>query len=285
MRDSLTGQTIFNTNQMTKSVDDRPVILVESDADLSIVVPHVKGQVARCAPGFSRTATLEAADLHLQNGDDWVIAVVDRDVRPPAAAKNVVVTVLYDLEAEVLLMNQAKAKRYIYSHAVSEGSYRTVTVDHASQIFDEAVLIASTIGWMRRYAHLNEMGVSMNKLPMSVVIQNGTPGDYVSSAVDIACVRAGEPAAVTALESAARSGLRDSERRLHVCNGHDLLDAMVVLIKRVAGHKPSSREFARGMHAMLDCFEFVLLSIFAPLQKWYWELANTELWDCSVEVN
>lgn len=284
MRDSITGHSLFNDNKMTRGLDARPVILVESDSDQSMIGAHILDRKARCAPGFSRTATLLAAELHERAGDDWVIAVVDRDVDVPVA-RNVIVTDMYDLEAEALLLNRSAVVRYVYTHLVSERSFQTASPAQASWILDESIVLAATIGWARRHSHLDQLGVSMANLPINEIVKRGSPGDYTSSAVSLACQRARRPELASDLEDAVRSSLSADAKRLDICNGHDLLSALAVFVKPISGHRPNGRDFARGFHALIDCSAFALLSVFNPLRDWFKRLTSEELWDCLSPVH
>jgi len=80
VRESITGFSIFNSNRMVRQVDARLVVVMESDADLAIADGHVLESKVRLAPGNGKQATLEAARLHQDQGDDWVACFVDRDL-------------------------------------------------------------------------------------------------------------------------------------------------------------------------------------------------------------
>jgi len=279
VRESINGHAVFNNNQMTRQLDLRPVVLVESDSDLSIIGSHLQDDGVRCAPGFSKSAILLAAELHRENDDNWVVAVVDHDLAG-ADGSNVVATSHYDLEAEIYFKIPEKTKRYVYSFVVSE----KIPHESAKAAARDSVLaarnLASTIGVMRKFAHENRLRISMSALPIAEIVDRDNDGDYVESVALVASMKAQSPQSKDALEDAARAGLAGAEKSDLLCCGHDLLQALCVFIGRQTGRPPRARDFARGFHACVECNDFRELSIHDPLRAWLSNLTGQEIWDC-----
>jgi hypothetical protein len=280
MRDSITGYSIFNNNQMMRQLDARPVVLIESDSDLSILGPHLRDELVRCAPAFSKSATLLAAQLHYERGDNWVVAIVDQDL-DRAQSGNVVVTSYYDLEAEIFFRQPGRILRYVYSHVVSEGIDHDDAKVRSSFAIERATRMATIVGVMRQHGHRARLGVSMRSFPVGEVIRRDDHGDYVETTAQLAESIARTPGVYAQMERAVRDALSTGTNLERLCSGHDLLMSLCALIGQQTHHRPGARDFARGFHAMADCAVIAELSVYDPLRSWFRTLSDCELWDCS----
>ncbi|WP_239100681.1 hypothetical protein [Phycicoccus sp. CSK15P-2] len=240
----------------------------------------MRDEFVRSAPGFGKRATLLAAELHEANGDDWVIAVVDRDLDGISMPSNVFATSHYDLEAEIVFICAPHVSRVVYSHLISEATTHEAATRLSHLVRGEAVALAGAIGLMRRHASVQKLGISFASLPIQEIVKQGSPGNYIEPAARFACLKAGVPGHQSELRTAAEAGI-DGDDLEYLCNGHDLLIAMCVLIGDMGGHRPSHRDFARGLHASIDCTLLRRLSVFDPLRDWLLRLAGEEMWDCA----
>lgn len=282
MRESINGYGIFNANKMKRPYDARPVLIVESDADQSIINHHLRSKYARSTPGFSKSATLLAAELHLKAGDDWAVAIVDRDL-DGIDHSNVFTTAYYDLEAELFFLDSQLVRRTIYSHVVSENFDAEEASQRADVVFSSTITLATTIGVMRKHAHESKLGVSLAALPIHEIVRRSADPDtdYASAAAQMAAQKSGKPEAEKHLKLASTRALDDEQTHAALCNGHDLFMALCAFIGQESGRRPSARDVARGMHAAIACTSFRRFSIFDPLNSWLRDLTGDQLWDCA----
>lgn len=280
MRESVTGHSLFNDNQMTRALDDRAVLLLESDADLSVIGSHLSDDHVRPSPGFSKSAVLLAARLHSRQGDDWVLGVVDRDFEFGPNEANVISTSHYDLEAEVFARHEARVARYVYSHLVSE----TAEHDEAKRFTEGAMRsvreLAGALGVMRKIAHETRLGISFSSLPMRQIVSRATQSDFVEAAAHFACLKARKMSEKAALEARTRASMATALDVSWYFNGHDLLRGACALIEAAASRLPGARDFDRGFHALVDCSIIPSLGIWSPVNDWLFEVSGETAWDC-----
>ncbi|MDR6174051.1 hypothetical protein QE364_003118 [Nocardioides zeae] len=285
MRDSITGFSLFNENKLARQVDHRSVLMVESDADVSLIGLHVDEDVVRCKPGFARTATLLAAQLHLNYGDKWVAAIVDRDVVNSAVPSNAFTTRFYDLEAEIFLTNIDSVAQLTFRHLVTEETAGSMRMSEARQVVESAIELARAIGWVRYANNRQAMGIGTASLPLGEVVRRSRgKNTLIEAAAEMACVRARQPALAAALGADATSASNDPSILIDVCNGHDLFNALRFRISAVTGRAVAEREFARSLHALVSCPEFVATSVFGPVQAWFAREVGNGVFDCQLRT-
>lgn len=279
MRESITGYAIFNSNKMVRQQgDDRLVLIVESDADISIVDNHVSEFAARLTPGHGKQASLAAARLHREAGDEWVAAFVDKDFEREELLEktNVFCSRLYDLDAEIYFTCSDLINRFVRAHSVGQKDASIAAVR-------ELVLeLGIAIGKVRYVAVTGGINISMARFPVGELTREKHGSGYLIRVLNVAVGRSvlGEEDEAKLREESIDLTFTETEA-VGMCNGHDLLGALAVALARVGDLRPRPPELAAAIHGAVDCACFKRLSFYQKITPWAVSVGTEKLCDCA----
>lgn len=280
MRESITGYTIFNNNRMVKQQqDDRLVLVMESDADISVVDTHTVHERLRVAPGYSKTAVVEASRLHRDAGDDWVVCFVDRDFQSEAELEqgNLFCSAFYDLDAEIYFACPELMERFYATHCDSGNQAGLAEVKQQIQEMTEAVGIL-------RFAIIGQevLEVSVSGFPMGELAKAQHGDTYLARVITVSAGRAQlSQSQIETLRATVEATKSDIDPEA-LCNGHDLIGAMAATLASVGHLRPRPAELAAAFRAAVGCDCFRRLSVFSKLSAWATRKGLESFWECDL---
>lgn len=281
MRSSLTGVDIFNTVMLQRSLDKRLVILVESPEDSGVIDPHLNNSDLQTFPGYGKESVLTAAQMFLSRQIKEVIAVVDADLdryigRQKLQPPNVVMTEFYDLDADVLFhcpqaldaivanfTDKARRQFYLASRGVSA---------HEA-IWDMAI----AVGEIRYCSVVRQCGLNLRGFPLQEVLDGYEQGIAKASVLALALARTPTVAEITTSDVAIEVAALPDKR--HLASGHDLISALVALIRMRWGGAAREKLLASALRSAVQCQCWRKTVFYRFLREWARQF-NVNAWTC-----
>lgn len=261
MFESLTGHDVYMANVMARQVDVRHVLIVESEADVGTLQPHIDGEQVRLTLALGSQNVLSAAGLHLDYEHTWVVALVDRDAdREPSNLSNVVTTRHYDLDADLFFECPDLARRLISTFGVVAGK-DPLSGPHIERIRAQVVYRASVVGVFRTSIECFGDALPMSGFPTGSLFEMTIDGDEFDKCAALVARRLDQADAAWCSSAAeeARTKHKQGGNAHSLCNGHDLIAALAGYLRHVRGRtlKKVDLEAALRGGASCDCMRNV----------------------------
>lgn len=252
VRSELSGDDLYSLLLMMAAAETDEIVLVEDDSDAIVYTRVIDENRAQIVPGYGKATVEFAMDRVVeQNGPARVLAILDRDFvgmgTPPHQSADVIYTALYDLEAELLAVEDL-ARRLASAHSKAD-AWRQVRDIGGVPMFDWLVSNCAPLGALRLISVRNAYGLRLRNFPMHEFI--AVPGGAnVDRLCELAVQRGGASVLIPGdLRSQVEATLSRTSNPLDLCSGHDLFAALSLLVRTTWGGDASSDTLERTARA------------------------------------
>ena len=282
MLGSLTGYDLFAAIMMARQVDQRLVLLVESEEDCGVIDPHLNSADIHSIPGFGKQSVLEAATLLTQHRTCNVLCLIDSDFDPftgqnASYPANVVSSEFYDLDADVLFHDQGAVKSLAVNFSRRDAR-ETYLTSKALDLQDLVIEVSAAVGALRRMSVHNSLGYSLSDFPMQYAVKGFESGSLCAEIIRMADLRSpAAPAGGVDPVTLAGELASLSDKRV-VCRGHDIISTLSVLF-RGWGSGVGHKELESAARARVSCQVWRTTVFFREVASWASE-SSAVAWTC-----
>jgi hypothetical protein len=273
MLSSLTADDIYAQIILLRDTDNRTLLLLEGDTDCNLIDVHLSDDCAS-VPAYSKQAAIGAARLAHHDGDERVLALVDRDwmgiFEDPAPAPNVFFTDAYDMEATLFCIDDLRAR--VINASSNRRPPATIIAALVDLAVEAAVAIAAT-----RFASLdNGWALGMRGFPVQEIMDLDKYSVDVLKMCTLAVRRSGASIDIS-------RALAEVEWLIEVlahaafCSGHDLMKALSLVIRTKLNGSVGEAQLAAMFRAALNFELLAITEFFVEINTWA-ESRNQRVW-------
>jgi hypothetical protein len=237
MKDEITADEIFSEIILLRNVDDKSILLLESDADCNTLDPHLDRDACRSIPAHCKENVIKTVSLADENTVTRVLGLVDRDWigfgESSPSSQRVFITDDYDLDATIYFISDL-ADRIIAAHTPKARREAFIAARSVESIMELITAMAVPVGILRWLSHTRSLGLSMRHFPAHMAITDDLRGTDLAMLVEIAYGRSGHSSQIT--ESELLVALKDkvaefAEDGRKFCCGHDLTCCLMQVLR------------------------------------------------------
>ena len=270
MREHLDGIGLANYLRMLRADSDKLFLVVEGDSDVRVLRRKTVSQQCDVIGGYGKRAVLKAMSVVVDDDPNGIVALVDRDFGPwlgEGLPENVFSTVMYDLEADFLLLA-----------GILSSIVETLADDRRDDLAQQIIGLAASVGRLRWTSTKHGLNLRLREFPMSRVLLDDltiSPREMIEVAISRT---EGCQLLPTDLLLLYRHSLPVDDDR-EVCSGHDLVNALAATSRQWSRVQRSSRGISEMIAVAIRCDILINLKWFNDLSEW--ALARgQEIWNC-----
>jgi hypothetical protein len=271
LRNELGGDDLYSLLLMMATTEQREMVVVEDDNDCVVLRHVVDNKHATLVPGYGK-ATVEVAmhRVNEQAAPSRVLAVLDRDFVgigfPRHPSTDVIYTVLYDLDAELLAVSDV-TERLAAAHS-SGDSWRRVHEIGGVGLLDWLVSSCAPLGAARFVSVTQGYGLRLRSFPIDAFVSVPDGAD-TARLCELAVQRGGtsvpQPEVLHAEVDAVLARTADPIR---LCSGHDLFRTLALVIRTAWGGNAGGDTLERSARTAADAHHIAATGLYAEVVRW-----------------
>jgi hypothetical protein len=271
LRNELDGDDLYSLLLMMATTDHREMVVVEDDNDCLVLRHVVDTERATLVPGYGK-ATVEVA-MHRVNEEAAparVLAFLDRDFvgvgLPRHPSSDVIYTVLYDLDAELLAVSDL-AERLAAAHSSGDSWRRVHEIDGVG-LLDWLVSSCAPLGAARFVSVTQGYGLRLRSFPIEEFVSVPDGAD-TARLCELAVQRGGTsvPQQET-LHAEIEAVLARTADPIRLCSGHDLFRTLGLVVRTAWGGSASGDTLERSARTAADANHVAATGLYEEVVRW-----------------
>lgn len=267
MREYLKHTDLYAYICMLQGADARLIFVLEGVSDVRSLERQVNPDECIVVAGYGKLAILGALARLEVAARDRCVGLVDRDfsdLLDEYIPSNVVLTELYDREADLLL--RANLMDH-YIEAIAEPAKKTQLLSESgdSNLRAAVIRIAAIVGKLRWYSVSKSLGLNLSKFPIGSVLKRPLTLEF-SDLSELAVKRTSNCTIHPDLLVQHTDSVVDNTERM--CSGHDLVSILAVSSTWWTNHAVGRREINNHIAAAIRLDVLMQLRWFSELSSW-----------------
>lgn len=282
MKSSLTGYDLFATIMMTRQVDKRLVIVLESEEDCGVIDPHLNSAEVYSEPGFGKVSVLEAAGMVAGHASPGILCLVDADFDRLTGAdglypSGVESTEFYDLDSDIIF-HDPDAMRTLAINFSKREPRSTYLISKAVEVDEIVVEVSTAVGALRKISISEGHNFSLNSFPMQHAVAGYDLGQLLPEVIKMAELRSPSVPPGTVEPAAIVTEIDKMSDPRSLCRGHDMLSALSVLIRSWGG-RIGHKDFESAARARVSCAVWSKTKFYKVVADWAAHF-SVHAWTC-----
>lgn len=271
MRSELGGDDLYSLLLMMATTDSREIVVVEDDNDCIVLCRITDTSRAKLVPGYGKAAVETAMSRVMQQSQPLgVLAILDRDFvgmgLPRHSSSDVIYTLLYDLEAELLAVGDV-AERVAAAHS-SGDAWRRVHEIGGLALLDWLVDSCAPLGAVRFLSVTQGYGLPLRRFPIEEFVS--VPDGADTRRLCELALQRGSTLAPTldALHIEVEEVLARTSDPIDLCSGHDLFRALSLVVRNTLGGNASGDTLERSVRTTANVEHLGATGLYEEIVRW-----------------